>query len=98
MWLEIGTFILSSMLSLVGVGVSQLNAEVAKFTPAPSCERFDAESCLSNEACDVFIADGGSEMCGLACDLRTVADCAADGACRVVDGVCDYADHSPVGC
>jgi hypothetical protein len=98
MLFEIGSMVIATFLSLSGVGMpGALITEPATQTPA-ACSSIAADSCLENDACDVFISAGGSETCGVACDLRSLDSCASDGACEVRNGVCDYPDYSPVGC
>lgn len=97
MWFEIPTMIIATMLSLAGVSVPQLQTELA--TPAAlSCDAQGADNCLASDACDLFVGASGAETCAVACDMRDLNSCLLDANCAVVDGVCDYADHNPVGC
>ncbi len=96
MFIELGTLVLSTMLSLAGVGLAPLNVAAAS-SPALSCATQTADNCLQSEACDLFVA-AGTDVCGVACEMRSVDSCAMDANCAIVDGVCDYADYSPVGC
>jgi hypothetical protein len=99
MLFEIGTMIISTFLALTGVGSTGLLVmEAAPQSTPASCTSYNADSCLDHEACDVFVADGGSESCALACDLRDLQSCESDGACEIRNGICDYPDFSPVGC
>lgn len=100
MLFEIGSMIIATFLSLTGVGTTSglLVMDAIPEQPVASCTTFSADSCLDHDVCDVFIADGGSESCALACDLRDLENCESDGACQIADGVCDYPDFSPVGC
>lgn len=99
MWFEVGSMVLSALLSLAGVGVPQLNIEATNMTPVVmSCAAQPADSCLSNDACDLFIGESGEETCNVACDMRDVSTCAVDSNCAVVDGACEYAAEHPVGC
>ena len=97
MFVELGTLIISTLLSVAGVGIQQLNLEATN-TPVMSCLSQSSDTCLESEMCDVFIASSGEETCNVACDMRTVESCAMDSNCAVVDGACEYADNSPVGC
>lgn len=98
MWLELGAMILSTVLSVAGIGMPQLNADAVPSAEQLGCAARSTDACLASDACDVFVAASGVETCAIACDMRDVASCALDSNCAVVDGVCDYADAVPVGC
>ena len=99
MWFEIPSMVLTALLSFAGVGMPQLSVDAANMTPAVmSCAAQPADTCLSNDVCDLFIGSSGEETCNVACDMRNLDSCLLDANCTVVDGACDYADHSPVGC
>lgn len=97
MLFELGTMIITTLLSVTGVGLPQLSVQPT-MTPAISCLAQSADTCMQSEICDVFIAASGNEVCGVACDMRTLETCSMDTNCTIVDGACDYAETSPVGC
>jgi hypothetical protein len=97
MWIDIGTLVLTTILSVTGTGLPQLNAAPIS-TPMMSCLSQSLDSCEQSESCALFVEPSGAEVCSVACSAHTVETCALDSHCAVFDGVCDYAAESPAAC
>lgn len=100
MLLEIGSMVVVTVLTWVGVPLPQISVDSAQ-TPAilaPDCGAFDEDQCLSSDVCEIFISGTGTEACALACDLRDPVSCELDGECQLIGGVCDFPADEPAGC
>jgi len=99
MLVEIGSWVIATILSMAGISLPQLAAQVSSGdVVVPACEAYDADHCLASDACEIFISVAGDENCALACDLRDAATCESDGECQVVAGECDFPADEPAGC